>query len=60
MPNSLHHTTAMFGMISIHSLPGLYARANTESYKDLGPKNGGIQEVQYFMVEILPTCTKTL
>ena len=40
----------MFGMISIRFWPGLYTRANTESYKDLGDKNRGVQEGHYFMV----------
>ena len=51
MPNSLYHTNAMFGMISIRfGLYGLYANAKTESYKDLGDKNRGVQESQYFTV----------
>ena len=38
MANRLHHTSAMFGMISVRFWPGLYTRANIESYKDLGIK----------------------
>ena len=38
------------GMVSIRLRPGLYARDNTESYKDLGDKNRGVQEGQYFTV----------
>ena len=49
MPNSLRHTSKMFGMISIWLWPGLYTRTNTESYKDLGDKNRA-QESQYFTV----------
>ena len=40
----------MFGMISIRIWPRLYTRANTESYKDLGNKNRGVQEGHYFTV----------
>ena len=38
----------MSGMISIWFWPGLYTRANTESYKDLGDKNQRVQVGQYF------------
>ena len=37
--NILHHTNAMFGIISIRLLPGFYTRANAKSNKDLGDKN---------------------
>ena len=41
----------MFGSkISIRFWPGLHTRANTESNKDLGDKNRGVQEGQYFTV----------
>ena len=40
----------MFGMISIWFCHGLYTRVNTESYKDLGDKNRGVEEGQYFTV----------
>ena len=45
----LHHTNAMFGMISIvlaHALY-VYTRANTESYNDLRDKNRGVLKGQY-------------
>ena len=32
----------------------VYMRANTESYKDLGDKNRGVQEGQYFTVLTRP------
>ena len=54
MPNSLHHTNAMFEMISIQFWSGLYMMPNTESYKDLGDKNGGVQEGLYFTVLMGP------
>ena len=40
----------MVGMISIRFWPGLYTRANTESTKDLGDRNRGVLEDQYFTV----------
>ena len=40
----------MFRMMSIQFWPGLYTRANTESYKDLGDENQGVKEGQYFTV----------
>ena len=48
----LPHTNAIFGVISIWFRPGIYTRANTESYKDLGDKNRRIQEGQYVTVLI--------
>ena len=36
MPNSLHYTNAKFGMTSIWYWPGLYTRANTETYRVSG------------------------
>ena len=45
---------AMFGINSIRFGPGLYTRANTESYKDLADKNPGVQEGQYFTVLTRP------
>ena len=50
MPNSLHHTNALFCMISIRFLSGLYTRADTESKKDKGDKNRGVQKDHYFTV----------
>ena len=50
MSNSLHHTNAMVGMISIWFWPVLYTRTNAESYKDLADKNRGVQEGHYFMM----------
>ena len=48
--NSLHHTNAIFGMISIRFLSGLYTKANTESYKGIADKDRGVQEGKYFTV----------
>ena len=41
---------AMFGMISIRLWPGIFTRANTESYKELGGKNQRVLVGQYFTV----------
>ena len=48
MQNSLHHTTAMFGMISIRFLAWALYEGQYDSYKDLEHKNKGIQKGQYF------------
>ena len=44
LQNSLHRTNAMFGMIYVRFWPGLYTRANTESYKELGNKTEGFRK----------------